>query len=129
MILDRRVQVLRATLSDNGFEQVETFAPVGGRLPVNKRDVSDAEKFRSGQVQSNLHTRFVARWSAFVDLITPRDKLLAEGSIYEIVGIKEIGGRRKWVEISCALRNDLLGAENFALDINEFSSEFSEEFS
>lgn len=122
MILDRRLQVLRPALVDNGFEQVETFAPIGDRLPAHKRDVSDGERWRAGEVQAHLTTRFVVRWSAFVSLITPRDRLLTEGRIYEIVGIKELPGRRHWVEISCALRND-----GFAF--GAFSPEFSVEFS
>ena len=106
MNLDRRVQFLRATLTDDGFGQVEAFAPHGAPEPAAKSDVSDGERWRAGEVQAHITTRFTVRWSAFTADLTPRDRLTCEGRSYDISGIKETGGRRRWLEITAAARAD-----------------------
>jgi head-tail adaptor len=105
--LDRRVQFLRATLTDNGLEQVETFANHGTPIWAERKDVSDGEKARSGEVQAVLMTRFVVRYSAFTAGITPKDRLTCEGQTFDITGCKTPPGtRRQWVEISGTARAD-----------------------
>jgi head-tail adaptor len=123
MNLERRVQFYRSVLSDDGFGRVESFAPSGATQPARKRDVSDGEKYRSDQVQSHLSTRFVLRYSAFTAGVLPQDRLLSEGLFYEIVGIKSLDARRKFLEFTCAARNDQLP------QTTDFSEEFSAEFS
>ena len=104
--LDRRVQFLRAALTDNGFEQVETFANHGNPVWASKRDVSDGERARAGEVAAHISTRFVVRYSAFTAGLTPKDAMTCEGVTYNIAGIKEIEGRRQWLEITAAARAD-----------------------
>lgn len=104
--LDRRVQVRRAGLSDDGFAQVEAWADHGAPVWAAKRDISDGERWRAGEVQAHVTTRFTLRWSPFSADITPKDRLICEGQEYEIVGIKEGAGRRQWLELTCAARTD-----------------------
>jgi head-tail adaptor len=104
--LDRRVQFRRATLTDDGFALVEVWANHGDPHPAAKRDLSDGERLRAGEVQAHVTTRFVLRWSPFTADLTPKDRLVCEGREFEIVGIKEAEGRRQWIEITCAARID-----------------------
>jgi head-tail adaptor len=103
--LDRRVQFLRASLVFNGLEQVETFANHGTPIPAQKKDISDGERWRAGEVQAHITTRFQVRWSAFTAGLTPKDRLSTEGRTYDIFGIKELD-RRRTLEISAAARAD-----------------------
>lgn len=105
MNLDRRIQFLRAALTDDGFGQVEAFAPHGQPVPAERKDVSDGERLRAAEVQAHITTRFRVRWSAFTAGITPKDRLTTEGRTYDISGIKELN-RRRTLEITAAARVD-----------------------
>jgi SPP1 family predicted phage head-tail adaptor len=111
--LDRRVQFRRAGLVDEGYStsiKWDAAAPENDDhgLPVwaKKTDVSDAERWRAGEVSASITTRFVVRWSSFTRGITPKDRLFCEGLTYDISGIKEIEGRRQWLEITASARSD-----------------------
>jgi len=104
--LDRLVQFQRATITDDGFSQVETFTAHGVPVWARKTDISDGERFRAGEVAANITTRFVVRWSDFTRDLSPKDRLTCEGRVYDISGIKEPEGRRQWLEITAAARAD-----------------------
>ena len=105
MKLDRRVQFLRATAIDDGFAIIEgDFATLGAPVWASKADVSDGERARAGIVESQIMSRFKIRYSDFAASLTPADQLICEGVTYNITGIKEGGGRRKWLEISATAR-------------------------
>lgn len=103
--LDRRVQFQRATVTDNGLEQVETFANHGAAVWASKEDVSDGERWRAGEVAAHITARFQVRSSAFSRGITPKDRLICAGAAYDISGIKE-SGRLEMLEITAAARAD-----------------------
>lgn len=97
--LDRRLTILRAQLTDDGFSRV-LGAPVEiGTVWASKRDVSDGERFRNGTADATLTTRFQVRWSDFTASILPSDTLSCEGRTYGIVGVKEIS-RKVGLEIT-----------------------------
>ena len=104
--LDRIVQFQRATLEDDGFGTVEVWAEHGGRQYAARRDVSDSEKAAQGTVMATLQTRFVVRFSVFTRDLTPIDRLTHEGRTFSIAGIKELPGRRRFLEITCSTRSD-----------------------
>ena len=104
--LDRHIQFQRATITDNGLSQVETFKAHGVPVWARKTDISDGERFRAGEVAANITTRFVVRWSYFTRDMTPKDRLTCEGRTFDISGIKEPEGRRQWLEITAAARAD-----------------------
>lgn len=101
--LDRRIQFRRATLADDGFSQVETWADHGCAVWGSKKEISDGERWRAGAVDATVTARFQVRWSELTRGITPRDRLLCEGLEYDIVGIKEIG-RRVGLELTANAR-------------------------
>jgi head-tail adaptor len=103
--LDRRVQFRRSTLIDNGLSKTEVYADHGCPVWASKRDVSDSERLRAAEVQAQLTTRFVVRWSAFAAGLTARDRLVCSGLEYDITGIKDLG-TREYREISAAARPD-----------------------
>ena len=103
--LDRRVQFLRATLQDDGIAQVEVWAHHGAPVWAARRDISDAERWRAGEVQAHVTTRFTVRWSPFTADLTPKDRLVEGGREFDISGIKE-QGRRAFLEITAAARAD-----------------------
>jgi len=105
--LDRRIQFERATLTFDGLQNVETFAPHGAPLWASKADISDSERWRAGQVAANITTRFMVRWSPFTADITAKDRLTCDGVEYDLSGIKEGPGRRQWLEITASARADL----------------------
>ncbi|WP_340109463.1 head-tail adaptor protein [Pikeienuella sp. HZG-20] len=99
--LDRMVQVLRAAVVDDEMQaRFGALAPLGAPIPAEKADISDGERFRSGGVDAALSTRFTVRFNALSASILTSDRLECEGRIYEIVGIKDVGGRRRALEIS-----------------------------
>lgn len=105
--LDRRIQFRRATLTDDGFSQVETWADYGDPVWAEKRDVSDGERWRADEVAASVTSWFNVRFSTFSAGITPKDRLVCEGLEYNIVGAKEPPGtRRQWIEMTCAARID-----------------------
>jgi len=105
--LDRFVQFRRATLVDDGFGMVETWANYGAPTFASRADVSDGERWRAGEVVASITTRFVVRHDPLTSTITPKDRLICEGLEFNIVGVKEPPGtRRQWIELTCAARID-----------------------
>lgn len=104
--LDRRIQFRRATLTDDGFGLVEAWSDHGEPVWAEKKDVSDGERWRAGEVQASITTRFTVRWSSFTADLTPKDRLVCEGVEHDITGIKEFGARRTYLEITAAARAD-----------------------
>ena len=111
--LDRRIQFRRAQGSDDGFTSApgwNTADPAadnfGAPIWAAKHDVSDTERFRAHEEAASITTRFTVRWSTLTRSVTPADRLVCDGTVYEITGIKEGEGRRDWLEFTCAARSD-----------------------
>lgn len=102
--LDRRIQFQRFTETDDGYGTVQTWADYGTPIWAKKTDVSDTERWRAGEVQASITTRFLVRYSSFTAGISPVDRLTHDGRVYDISGIKEGEGRRQWLEITAAAR-------------------------
>jgi head-tail adaptor len=97
--LDRRIEIWRAAIVDDGFSQVLGEPALLRTMWASKRDVSDSERFSKGQAEAMLTTRFRVRWSADSADIRTSDRLRCEGRTYNVIGIKEIG-RREGLEIT-----------------------------
>lgn len=104
--LDRRITLERqAGTTKNGLnETVENWQLIA-TVWAKKHDVSDRERFASGEVSAEMTTRFQIRWSSVVKDVNPKDRLICEGRTYHILGTKEIG-RREGIEISAAAEAD-----------------------
>ncbi|TWI38231.1 phage head closure protein [Paracoccus sulfuroxidans] len=99
--LDRRVTLERRTLVDDGYQEVETWAPVAV-LWSSYTAVSDGERWAAGSVQADITARFKIRFRADV---TTKDRVRYEGKVFNIVAVKEIG-RRVFTEITGGLVNE-----------------------
>ena len=103
--LDRRITLQRATLTTDAYNAiVETFAPLS-TVWAQAVPVSDGEKMRAGEVYSNLSMRFTIRWSTVVATLDTKDRVLFDGRLFDILGIKEIG-RHEGLEITAATRGE-----------------------
>lgn len=91
--LDRRVTFLRAASVDDGVaSRPGAYEPIG-TVWASRKDVSDAERLRSGMVLADLVSRFVIRASSFSRGILTSDRLRCDGREYDILAIKEVEGR------------------------------------
>lgn len=106
--LDRRVQVYRARWVDDGLSKVPVWEKHGYPLWALREDVKDAERWRAGEVQASVTSRFQVRSSGFSRDIDARDRIECEGAIFEITGTKEATqyGRRQLLEWTCTRRTD-----------------------
>ncbi len=103
--LDRRVTILRAVATDDGFATVLAAPAPIGTVSASKQDMSDAERFRAGLVSASMTTRFRVRSTAFTRSIRPADLLRCAGMDYDIIGIKEVG-RLDGLEITATAKSD-----------------------
>ncbi len=97
--LDRRLEIWRAAIVDDGFAQMPGAAVKIGTVWAAKTDVSDSERFRNGVTEAMITTRFQVRWSSLTAGILASDLIEVDGRRYGVVGIKEIG-RREGLEIT-----------------------------
>jgi SPP1 family predicted phage head-tail adaptor len=74
-----------------------------------RSDVSDGEKWRSGQMSATRLSRFIIRYDAALADLDARDRLLLDGGIWGIVGVKVVE-RRALLEITAEVRGEGLRA-------------------
>jgi head-tail adaptor len=72
---------------------------------AEKLDVSDSERVASAEVSAEISTRFRLLWSDAYSSVNPKDRIVLDERVFEIVGVKEIG-RREGLEISAISRAD-----------------------
>ena len=104
--LNRRLTIQRAVYTINALNEK---VPSWQELMVvwaSKRDVSDCERIASQQVSAYITTRFKLRWSRLAATISPTDRLVFDGRIYEIYSCKETDFH-DGIEISAAARNEV----------------------
>lgn len=99
--LDRRITIERAALVDDGYQEVEAWAPVA-TLWASHAAISDGERWAAGAARAVVNARFVIRHRAD---ITTKDRVLYEGRAYNIVAVKEVG-RRQFTEITGGLADE-----------------------
>lgn len=104
---DRRIVLQRATSTKNGLnEDVKQWPALGTRW-AEKLDVSDGEQLRAAQMGATITTRFRVLADSLTSTLTARDRLLLGSLVYEISGIKEVGGTNVGLEITATARPDL----------------------
>jgi SPP1 family predicted phage head-tail adaptor len=103
--LVRKVTIQRATSVPNELnEPVETWTDFIS-YRAQRKDVSDGEKFAAGTVGSSLRSRFVIRSTADSRTVTPLDRLVHDGDIWNIDGVKQSDqGRDRFIEITAVCR-------------------------
>lgn len=105
-LLDRRIQIQRRRLDDDGAQAVEVWANHGAPIWAHRRDVSDAERAAAGWIEAVVVSRFTVRSSTFTRDLRPTDRILTEGQSYDIQGVKQLD-RRGYLEITAVARADL----------------------
>lgn len=101
--LDRRVQFLRSTMIDDGWQtRPGPHVPHGDPVWASRADIKDAERFAAGTVTAQLTSRFQVRSTPFTRDITTGDRFTTEGETFGIVGIKQAGGRLQLIEITAS---------------------------
>lgn len=110
--LDRRIIVQRVEVTYNALnEGIETWSKLAA-LSASREDVSDGEKLAAGQLGSFVRSRFVVRHTPTSATITPVDRIVHEGGIWSIHGVKEAkGGRRRFIEITAVRDADVEAEE------------------
>lgn len=104
--LDRRVTLLRATVTQNAFnEDVETWDTLAVAW-ASKTDVRDSERVQAAAVGASVTTRFQIRHSTQVADLSAEDQLECEGVRYGIVATKELG-RRHGIEITASAQRNV----------------------
>jgi SPP1 family predicted phage head-tail adaptor len=102
---NRRIRIERSVPTVNTLnEQVPNWLLLA-RVWAEKLDVSDSERVRSAEVSAEITSRFRIKWSSLVEDVNPRDRVVYNNQVYNIVGVKEIGNR-DGVEISAEARAD-----------------------
>lgn len=105
--LDRRIQFRRGTEGSSGFGAgtgATTWADYGTPRWASKMDVSDRERLASSGEANELTTRFVVRFDSLTTAVKQTDRLTCEGRTFGIVAIKEMPGRKRYLEISAVER-------------------------
>ncbi|MDR7125504.1 head-tail adaptor protein [Pseudotabrizicola sp. 4114] len=102
-LLRYKLRVLRKGVVDDGLQRVEAFAPFGHAIFAERRDISDAERLRSGSVVAEIATRFRVRRGTLANQITAADRLEGGGVVWAIIGPPKLSGDDdRMLEITCA---------------------------
>ncbi len=98
--LDTRIQFLRKELIDDGLRREDVYQPHGQKVWASRDDASADEVFRAGQDAARLMVRFRVKRTAFTSSITATHRLQSGVQEFEILGIKEVSGRGRILEVT-----------------------------
>lgn len=99
---DRRVTFERATETTNALnEPVRTWAAVATEWAA-REDVSDSELIAAGELGASLGARFVVLRSSVTETVTPKDRLLHDGAVWNIKAVREKKDAWHLIEIRAA---------------------------
>jgi SPP1 family predicted phage head-tail adaptor len=99
-LLDRRITIERATETTDAVGGVtREWGPLA-TVWAQVLPISDGERWRAEEVAAHVTHRFRIRWGAGV---LPTDRIVYEGRIFDLSGVKEIG-RREGQELTGAAR-------------------------
>lgn len=101
--LTTNINILRAaTRRDAAGQVVATSRSVRhGPLAAKFEELSVGENRRGDQTEATVDAKFTIRFLADVE---PNDQieLIADGRIWELIGSRDLDGRRRWTELNCA---------------------------
>ena len=91
---DRRITIERYTGEDrDSFNNpVKNWAPLA-TVWAEKNDVSDGERVAAQEAGAEITTRFRILWSPDVASVDPKCRIVLDGRVYDVTGVKEIGTR------------------------------------
>lgn len=102
---DRRIKIERATESRDSFNNV--IKTWGSLMTVwaDKEDVRDSERIASMEVGAEITTRFRIEWYINLADLNPKDRIIYNDKIHNILAVKELG-RKQGMEITATTRSD-----------------------
>lgn len=106
--LDYRITIQRATVAVAGDygEPIETWSDLV-TIWAKRHDASAGEAYRAAEVSAQISVHFTVRYSTVTNSITPKDRILFNGDLYNITAKREpLGTRRQWIEIDAVARAD-----------------------
>ena len=107
--MNRRATFQRATVSFDSYGgEVETWGTLAA-LYIHRRDSSAGESYKAQEVGGQLSMRLTIRYSSLVDDLNPRDRVLYDGDVYNITGVRETV-RNRWLEVDCVHQPDIQAA-------------------
>jgi SPP1 family predicted phage head-tail adaptor len=99
--LNQRVTFQRRTESLDAYrEDTGTWADLV-TVAAGVEPVSGKEFFAALQVQSDISTRVVCRYSSDVSGVTTKDRILHDSNYYDIESILNVGSRNKELQFMC----------------------------
>jgi SPP1 family predicted phage head-tail adaptor len=102
---DRNITLQRYVITYNeDNEPIEGWADLA-KVKAAVNYVSDAERVRAAEVGASITVRFQTAYSAAMADLDAKDRVLFEGRLFDIVGVKPLG-RREGFEISAAAPSD-----------------------
>jgi len=103
--LDRRITLQRYGITYNSDnEPIEAWSDLA-TVWASVNYVSDGEKVRAAEVGASIAVRFQIRYSSTVADLNAKDRVLFDGDVFDIEGVKPLG-RREGLEISAAAAAD-----------------------
>ena len=105
---DRRIRLERfiATSDPGSGEQVQTWATLGPpKLWASRRRAGSSETLASAEVAAAISDVFEILWGSAWSDVNPKDRLVFEDRVYQIVSVDEIG-RREGLRIGAVARAD-----------------------
>jgi len=107
--MKRRVTFQRATVTVDSYGgEVETWNTLAS-VWMHRRDASAGESYKAQEVGSQLSIRFTIRYSTAVADLNPRDRVLYNGDVYNITGVREIK-RNRILEVDAVIQLDIQAA-------------------
>lgn len=97
--LDRRITLLRSIDTVTPFGDTEQTWVESNAVWASYTPLSDGERLRNGQTLASTTARFVIRWCLASAELLPSERLIFDGSTYQILGIKDIS-RREYRELT-----------------------------
>jgi SPP1 family predicted phage head-tail adaptor len=104
---DRRIQFQRRLAVQDPYGVAETWMDNGPMYWADVRERSVTEAPGGGQIIAGIATSFVVRHDSFTRNITAVDRIVFEGTVYNITGRRELPGRRREIEFMASARDDL----------------------
>ncbi|WP_444668479.1 phage head closure protein [Cereibacter changlensis] len=96
--MDKRIQILKRYLIDDGIQTKETYAPLK-QVWASVEYLSDGERIRAATAERNMQIRFVIRASKSFDLDNTF-RIHFKGSTYDIDGVKPVNGSEEFLEVT-----------------------------
>jgi len=106
--LDRRIRLERDTgaVDPASGERVAVWATLGPeKLWASRRRAGSSETLAAAELSAAVSDVFEIRWDSTWADVNPKDRLVFEGRVYQIVSVDEIG-RREGLRIGAVARAD-----------------------